>query len=435
MKKRRFVLFGFASIFGLASCASITLKDGLIYAAKNVSIEEAYNTKNEAFIDTAVKLNDFSGKLTERLINSNTYDNIAVSPLSAYMALAMTQALAGGDSKTEILNTLNMSEKEILGFTRTLYNTSQRSDEVNGKNILKEILTNSVWLDNSISYKDDALKDLSEYYGTNSYHLDFKHDNSAANKAIRSFVKDNTNGLIDRDFGLTDDTVFSLINTLYLKDIWSIGGDDLNYTENKQIFYNNNGKIINRKFLESNYNLCVAIDKGSYTVCDTNTTGFNISFVLPNDGYQLADIFTSDTISYMASNDYDLLSYDLALDEENMQEHYTRIVFPKFTGKYDGDLCEPLKDLGIKKIFTGNADFSPLTDEAVYVDSISQSTILKVNEKGIEGASVTIVKGNMSEGPGEWESVYHDFLLNKAFGYVVRDENNIPLFAGVVNNI
>ena len=55
-------------------------------------------------------------------------------------------------------------------------------------------------------------------------------------------------------------------------------------------------------------------------------------------------------MNYRDYNDYDLLSYDLALDEENMQEHYTRIVFPQFTGKYDGDLCEPLKDLGIKNL-------------------------------------------------------------------------------------
>jgi hypothetical protein len=60
---------------------------------------------------------------------------------------------------------------------------------------------------------------------------------------------------------------------------------------------------------------------------------------------------------------------------------------------------------------------------------------LEVNRKGIEGAAVTIIPGAGAPGPDEYEDVYVDFLVNKAFGFILTDPYNTIIFAGVIYSI
>ena len=79
---------------------------------------------------------------------------------------------------------------------------------------------------------------------------------------------------------------------------------------------------------------------------------------------------------------------------------------------------------------TGLSDISNL-----FVDQIIHQTKLKVDETGIEGAAVTIVVvGDESVGPVTIMK-FHDFLIDRAFGYLVTDSGGNVLFSGVINTI
>jgi serpin B len=118
--------------------------------------------------------------------------------------------------------------------------------------------------------------------------------------------------------------------------------------------------------------------------------------------------------------------------------HYTRAIFPEYKADYDDDISDILKnDLGIRTIFDENrSDFSGITDTPAYCSKVIHKCSLDVNRKGIEGAAVTIVALDGTSGPlEEYEKVYHDFVVNRAFGFVITDSYGAVLFSGVVNGI
>ena len=62
---------------------------------------------------------------------------------------------------------------------------------------------------------------------------------------------------------------------------------------------------------------------------------------------------------------------------------------PKFELAYDTSLIEMLQEMGIHDAFSGEADFSGLTPDPLYFNVFKQQSVLRVDERGTEAASVT----------------------------------------------
>jgi serine protease inhibitor len=60
---------------------------------------------------------------------------------------------------------------------------------------------------------------------------------------------------------------------------------------------------------------------------------------------------------------------------------------------------------------------------------------LTVDKKGIEGAAVTASDGAGAGDPGSYTNVYHDFVVDRAFGFVLTDSYGTVLFSGAVNTL
>ena len=75
-----------------------------------------------------------------------------------------------------------------------------------------------------------------------------------------------------------------------------------------------------------------------------------------------------------------------------------------------------------------------LTDMTLYISEIIHQTKLKVDETGLEGAAVTIIVAK-NESAEICENVYLDYIVDRAFGYILTDPNDVMLFSGVVNTI
>ena len=361
---------------------------------------------------------------------------MAISPLSIYMALAMTQAITTGDTKSEILEALDMTDDEVSGYTRSVYNYSNNTKYNDDNNlVLKELLSNSIWLDNNLDYKSQALGKLANYYGANSYSVDFDGNNKNANEIIRQYVKDNTEDLIDRDFDLGKETVFALINTLYFKDAWHLDLTTLEESKDTYLFTNSDGSQTNEKLLLANYIGGLAVDKDTYRAFFTSTEGnYRISFVVPKEGYDINDIFTADTISYVSSKEFRNEAYSSSIGDHVY--NYTRCVFPEFEASFSTTINEAIKALGIESAFKKVNDFTPITDKAACVGNIFHATCFEAKKDGMEGAASTVVGVSTAAAYGDvWTNAYYDFIVNKSFGFAVVDKNDVPVFTGIVNNI
>jgi serine protease inhibitor len=120
--------------------------------------------------------------------------------------------------------------------------------------------------------------------------------------------------------------------------------------------------------------------------------------------------------------------------------HHTRVLFPKYKASFDGDIAEILKNgFGIDKLFERReCDFSNVTDVQLACDKVIHKCSIDVNDKGIEGAAVTVIPMDGNGGPmyiEDYKNVYHDYIVDRAFGFVITDRYGAVIFSGVVNSV
>jgi serine protease inhibitor len=156
---------------------------------------------------------------------------------------------------------------------------------------------------------------------------------------------------------------------------------------------------------------------------------------VPKDGYSLEDIFTVDNLLVINRTKQYNVSDDIGACVPSAIEHHTRTLFPPFEASYNKNLVEMFKkDFNITKVFTSGQHLTGLTDiDNLFISSIIHQTNLKVDETGIEGAAVTIIAAD-TESVGPVVEL-HDFVIDRAFGYLLTDQCGNVLFSGVVNTI
>lgn len=395
--------------------------------ATSLSYQE---TQDEGFIAFRDKVEEFSCRLAPSVYETYNKDgNFAVSPVSVYMALSLAAECSNGETRSEVLDALGVTHEQLRTYIPMLYrflNTDPKSNS-----ILK--LGNSIWVNDGTPVNKDCIEALADYYFSYSYSADFAHDNAGANRAVRKFVKEQTKGLIDNDFRLSEETLFALINTLYLKTTWNIYGNDLPFAEGTYDFTQSDGSVNDIKLLQGYYNRGRVYESEKYSTFYTSTySGYKLKFILPNEGYTVKDVFTAETVAEAnAITDYN------ATDDVNKIRYYTRCLFPEYKADYNDDIKGVLQSkFGINLLFDmDKCDNSSLTDEPSYVTEVKHVTDLTVDKKGIEGAAVIVIPGAGAAGPDEYEEVYQDFTVNKSFGFIITDYQNNTLFSGVIHKV
>lgn len=365
-------------------------------------------------------------------------NNFAVSPISVYMALALSAECAAGKTRQEILDAMGGTYQQLKTHFSTLYRSLEVEYKAEGKTTGLVDLTNSIWVNEGTEVKQPCIDALSNDYYAYSYSADFANNNDQANKAVRDFVKEQTRGLIDQNFELSEETLFTLINTLYLKTIWNTNGKDLPFAENRYDFTEKDGSVKKVQLLQGEYRDGRAVEFDTFTTFYTSTyNGYKIKFILPKENYTVDQVFSAENIAAVNSiTDYG------TYNELRTERYLTRVLFPEYKCKYDEDITETLKNkFGIDLFFKDHVNYSPacdfssLTDESCYCSKIIHVTDLTVNKKGIEGAAVTDVSIAGDSAPDPTVIVKADFIVNKAFGFIITDWYDTTLFSGVVNNV
>lgn len=426
---KRFASFTFAFVCAAAIAAlSACNGDKLLFKpAEQLEFTSAENS-NEGYVGIRDSAEKFAAEFAEAVISSSPLSegNIVLSPISVYAALALSAQCAAGNTRREILDAMHTDNAALTAGFNDLYRSVLHED---GRAL--SLLTNSVWIDDDVAPYRECLKSLAEEFGCWSYSADFDGDNAGANRAIRKFVKDNTRGLIDRDFMLDENTYFALINTLYLKDYWYYDGSDLELTDRGYTFTHADGSSESVRLMEGEYLGIAAYDGGEFTSCYTQTnSGYKLYFVLPEEGYAAEDVFTAENISKVLSAEY-------RTDAEEGARRVTRCLFPAFEAEFCGDVIEQLRQLCITDLFKeGRCDLSAMLGEesdGVYCRQVTHAAKLKADRKGIEGAAVTVASdGATSAEPPE---VMLDFVVDGTFGFILCNRYGTTLFSGVIDDI
>ena len=396
------------------------------HALNNVSYKP--NQRRELEINSYDKLRKSAFEIYDIISEEaeENGENFVASPLSIYMAFALLDYIGDETVKEEVSEFLGLTEEEILAAGELFEYIERSAKDENGKEFRKVSLTNSIWMDvdQGYEYSKEVLDNLANNFYCYGYETPFLNDNAKANEDIRKFIKNNTNGLIDRNFELSRETLFALINTLYFKDNWNSSGWELN---SKNDLFHLDDSDIRCEYVFGNYVSGVEItDEISRTMYTVTTGGYQLRFIVPNDGHTLKEAMES---SYL----YDLTSRSHTESApDDFTWHQTRTIFPVFEAKGNVDIKKVLIE---KKMLnhTFNGYISDLVNTPIYVSDIIHDAILKVDKKGIEGAAVTII-ANGAESANPSEISYHDFLVDKPFGFILSTREGVVLFMGQITN-
>lgn len=410
MKKVRRILCGALAALLLAGCGSGAAGE---YAIVETSYP-ARTQKTEERVDTE-ELVRFSSETAAKIFAEG--ENTVYSPVSLYMALGMVTELTEGQTKRQVTNLLGVSDSEALRqWTQSLWRQLYRDEKDSAL-----WLGNAAFLNETMSFHKEPLEVLAKDYYASSYCLPM--GTSGADKTIAAWLNQQTNDLLTDDTGAIRTEkrdLLRLYNTIYYKAPWQaefFGGATA-----EDIFTAADGTEQRADFMH------IAIEgspvrKGEGYRCASLylKDGGRMTFYLPDEGVTVEELLQREN----------LLGELLPVDEWVVRVNWS---VPKFDLHDSLKLNDALQALGVTDAFDKNkADFTPLTEQPAYVESVNQAARVKIDEEGVEAAAYTEVDTNAAAAPPQ-EMPEEEMNLNRPFLFVIW-KDGAPLFVGAVQTM
>ena len=341
-------------------------------------------------------------------------ENIMISPLSISYALSMTLNGSDGATRDSMLKALKMN-----GITEDEINASYKNLTTALLSVDKRVLmsiANSVWIEKNFTVKKSFTDILTNYYDAESRSFDI--NDASAPDNINAWIEDKTNGLIREMIDkLDDNTVMLLINAIYFKGKWKSQFDKSRTEE--MPFYKPGGNQVNVPMMNQKNDFRVYEGNGFVLAEFPYGQGnFVMDVVLPSQQGGLNSIMAMITEA----------NYSGWINQLRMRE--TDLSFPRFKYGFKRKLKEILTDMGMGLAFTGDADFSNITDfYDLLINDVVHQSFIETNEEGTEAAAATVVEIGLTSAPQEPLVL----KLDHPFFYIIRETTtNTIIFMGRV---
>ena len=362
---------------------------------------------------------DFGWKLFQELTKGENAENVLISPLSVQTALTMAVNGADGETLNEMLSVLGCAGCDVKDINMQTSQLRVLMEEQSGHPRLTSA--------NGFFYDDKRVHVLESFIQTLTadYKAGFQtHDfgDPATVDKINAWVKENTNDKID---GIIDeigslDLAF-LINALHFKADWATGFSA--ESTHSGSFRTGDEREVQVQYVSADRNFSFA-QQQYFRMVDIpfKDSTYSLSFVQPNEALASEEDWLTQLKSTDLKEMWTALSYSRAW-----------VNFPKLDLEYEEELIDPLKRMGMTKAFSEfEADFSnlghALIGPVIYISKVKHKAVLKVDEKGAEGAAVTSIGFSTTSLPPT-------FTYDRPFVIVLRHTpTNAMLFAGLVND-
>jgi len=379
---------------------------------------------SEAMPDAAAALHTLGAGLYGEL--GTEPGNLALSPYSVGVALAMTHNGARGKTLQEMTAVLggvdparlNGGLNALTAHVESLAGTQEKLDGEKAEIALRA--ANTLFGEVTTTFEQDFLDTLARDYGAGMRLVDYKTAAEEARVAINDWTADQTEGRIEDLIPtgvLNDLTRLVLVNALYLKAPWEqpfekelTADGDFHLTDGSTV-------SVPMMSLETRGGLLGSGEGWQATQLPYAGRKLGMTIVLPDEG-RLADV------------EAEVVGGGLPAMLASVRPAEVALTLPRWTFRTAAPLKDTLTALGMPTAFDDeHADFSGMTaEEHLFIAAVLHQTFIAVDEEGTEAAAATAVVMQAESMPQ-----YVPFTADRPFLFVIHDvEHGTPLFLGRV---
>ena len=387
----------------------------------------------------STKYNEFTGRFLSCRLSEDPYGNIVFSPLSMLLLLSLAADSAAGKTRREINGAVGCPEAgetagRLLGTFQRELSVSGRAPAENAGNPVRPELKNRLGAmigsrsrsrgfscETAACVRSDLLSTVKSGYRSLLQEVYGGELISGADLAgtVNRWLNEKTGGRMGTAAsGVPRDALFCLMNAVAFEAAWSEPYPESRVQE--EDFHGAGGMTARTRMMQSREKYY--IENGEYT-----------GFTKPYRGSEFH------FMALLPKNSRDPISPDSLgkTDFSGLFRHTRRCVVhtktPVFRFDFSQELTPFCRTLGIREVFSGQADFSPMSSARLLMEAILHSAFIDVNPSGTSAGAATM--GFVTTGLS-LVSETKEVCLDRPFIFAIMHEGSaLPVFAGILNRV
>ena len=332
--------------------------------------------------------------------------SLIFSPLSITYALGMMNNGAAGQTQQEINEVLGFGDAgadAINAFCRKLLTEAPTLDETTAAEIANTVFVNS---GKNYHLQQGFIDKANAFYDAEPMELNF-YDKQNTIDIINGWANDHTHGMIpilfDDENSFNADAVSYLLNALYFKGAWT-NKFDKNSTQDEPFAGGQTVPMMHQReyfqYTENDLYQAVLLPYGN--------EAYRMTVILPREDKSIDEV-----LDLMNSLNIEFPQWTEEVD----------LTLPRIQTGTSLPLVDVMKELGMTRAFTMNAEFPYFGNRDVFISNMFQKAAIDLDEEGTEAAAVTVI---------EYESTgisHHvTFHANRPFFYTISEQSTGAIF-------
>lgn len=415
MKTKMTKLFMLSGAIMLATSCGTTNKSTSTEEASKPQTNKEYDNMDAEYLTLSdaqdriiAQNNAFAIKLFEKTAKMQS---TVISPVSVSYLMAMLANGANGQTKTDIMKALQLTDNDLDEMNALYRMMIQRRGSLDKETTLR--IANYFAMNKDVELKDAYANNMKAIYNAGIESLDFTSPKTTAH--INNWCKKNTNGMIPSIINNVDANASAYImNAIFFNGTWA---DKFNKSNTK----NENFKGYTRDITmvpmmhKSDKLLYWANDMYAAVRIPYGNGSYTMTVMLPNEGKSIDEMLKS------------MENADFTAWRQDAEQCIVDLKLPRFTTEADVTLNNIISELGAANIFSSKADFTNIANTNMFVSQMFQKAKIEVSEEGTKAAAVTAAIMTMSALPTE-EPKHVTFHANRPFVYMITEANTNAIF-------
>ena len=372
------------------------------------NMDAEYLTLSDAQDRIIAQNNAFAVKLFEKTAKMQS---TVISPVSVSYLMAMLANGANGQTKTDIMKALQLTDNDLDEMNALYRMMIQRCGSLDKETTLR--IANYFAMNKDVELKDAYANNMKAIYNAGIESLDFTSPKTTAH--INNWCKKNTNGMIPSIINNVDANATAYImNAIFFNGTWA---DKFNKSNTKSENFKGYTRDITMVPMmhKSDKLLYWANDMYAAVRIPYGNGSYTMTVMLPNEGKSIDEMLKS------------MENADFTAWRQNAEQCIVDLKLPRFTTEADVTLNNIISELGAANIFSSKADFTNIANTNMFVSQMFQKAKIEVSEEGTKAAAVTAAIMTMSALPTE-EPKHVTFHANRPFVYMITEANTNAIF-------